>query len=59
MKGYSVSQLDSEVRLRMSPSLRMLYERVCGVDAVQMKLWVHLWACSWVRSVAHAEHALS
>ena len=28
MKGYSVSQLDSDVRLRMSPSLRMLYERV-------------------------------
>ena len=28
VKGYSVSQLDSEVRLRMSPSLRMLYERV-------------------------------
>ena len=28
MKGYSVSQLDSEVRERMPPSLRLLYERV-------------------------------
>ena len=28
VKGYSVSQLDSDVRERMPPSLRMLYERV-------------------------------
>ena len=28
MKGYSVSQLDSDVMERMEPSLRMLYERV-------------------------------
>ena len=28
MKGYSVSQLDLDVRERMPPSLRVLYERV-------------------------------